>query len=1116
MAKFFIALFGIMIALSPVFAATWYVETNGNDSAAGTNWVTAKKTIQCGVNAAGNGDIVLVTNGEYFLSAQITVSNAVTVRSFKGPDVTIVNGQSSNRCFYLGTDCHLEGFTVNNGYVTNAYGGGVYCVSADNVITNCVIEGNTADMGSGGGVFYGTLNNCVLATNTVGKYGGGAFGSILNNCTLISNTAVYGGGAHGSTLSNCTLNGNSVYDGGGGANGCTLYNCGLTNNSAIYGGGVYNSTLTNSTLSGNTASDGGGAYGGTLNNCTLMNNTATIDGGGAYDSTLNNCTLSGNTAANDGGGARSGTLNNCALINNTATADGGGAYFATLNNCKLSDNTAEAGGGTFFGTLNNCTLSKNTAALGSGNFGSTLNNCIVYYNYGIPQCYSSATMRCTCAPDASSGNGNITSEPLFVDKNGGDYRLAAGSPCINVGDNQYAPTNVTPVDLDGNTRIWSGTVDMGAYENLYVPMTPTNIAASDGIYTDKVQVTWSSATNATGYQVWRHTADMSTSATQIVTTTEITYDDTEAAAGTNYYYWVKSENSYGASAFSSNNTGYRSVSSVSTNRRVLLVGLDNYSPYYGPTPLNTCSNDAVGMRNLFFLGDPSNHWLATNMTLYIDQQATKTAIRGSLNALATASGAGDLTVYVHSSHGGTSGGSNTFICTYDANYTDAELAADLTLFRTDTKVIVILDACYSGGMFKSDGTPESAWLFAERVMEHYRNIQQSRFKRLGPQDPKTLGLNIAFMTACDYDEYSYTSDFYSRYMGYLIQGCSVQSVDTNNNGELSFGELHEYASTNAMAEVPTQHAQSFNPTLLDSTIARIIDPGTTNIIYNDFDGDGTSDVAVFHPGTGHWRIFSLSRSMFLACEDFEWGGPGFKPFDGDYDGDRATDLNVYNTTSGEWRIGSLKRGTVLVSSEFFGGADATPVSGDYDGDRISDAALCQQPDGYWYILSATTGTRLTWGQSHSGAGFIPVSGDFDGDQCNDLAMYHVTQGTWYIFSLAKGADITWGKFWGGTGLVPVSGDYDGDGYSDLAVCESATGLWYIWSLHRDATIAYGIEFGGPSFIPVPGDYDGDGYSDLAVYQPSTGNWYIGSLRRMVMIASGELGGPDYIPVLPTW
>jgi len=651
------------------------------------------------------------------------------------------------------------------------------------------------------------------------------------------------------------------------------------------------------------------------------------------------------------------------------------------------------------------------------------------------------------------------------------------------------------------------------------PAPPSSISASQGTYSNRIDVTWSAAEGTTGYDLWRSYS--TNSAVQICTNLPTTaYSDYNVTAGVNYYYKLKSRNAYGTSSnFSSSAEGYCGVSTVSANRRALLVGIDNYSSSYGPSPLFTCTNDVNGMRDTFFLGDPSNRWSVTNMTCYTDRQATKLTIQNALHNLASASSAGDIAVYLHSSHGGSSGGtpggSNTYICTYDADYTAAELANDLTSFNGETKVIVILDACYSGGMYRLRDGPPPPWRFAEETMEHYQNIRAARLKSQGLAVPKDLGQNIAFMTACNYDELSYCSDFYSRYMGYLIQGCNIQSVDTNNSGQYNFLELHNYATTKSAEDTPTQHGQTYHSSVLENTIARNVgtNPVTVAYIkYNDFDGDGASDLAVYNTATGAWRIGSIRRWLLLAW-DLPWGTSGYRPINGDYDGDRTTDLAVYNETRGLWSIASLSRMAVIIPSASFGGPNLTPVSGDYNGDGIYDFALYQSPDGFWYII-ASTGTPLVWDISLTGTGYITVSGDYDGDKISDAALYNLSRGYWFIMSMA-GTTITWGTKWGDSTMTPVSGDYDGDGYSDLAVYQETTGLWYIWSLKRGAFILNAVKFGGPGFTPVPGDYDGDGSCDLAVYQESTGYWY---LRTVSGSLSGTIpfGGIGWVPVLPMW
>jgi hypothetical protein len=91
------------------------------------------------------------------------------------------------------------------------------------------------------------------------------------------------------------------------------------------------------------------------------------------------------------------------------------------------------------------------------------------------------------------------------------------------------------------------------------PIPPTGVSASDGTYTDKVRVTWSSATGATSYEVWRYTSNSPGSASKISSPdpTGTSYDDTSAVTGTTYYYWVKAKNAGGTSGFSSSALGAR-------------------------------------------------------------------------------------------------------------------------------------------------------------------------------------------------------------------------------------------------------------------------------------------------------------------------------------------------------------------------------------------------------------------------------------------------------------------------------------------------------------------------------------------------------------------------------
>jgi fibronectin type 3 domain-containing protein len=87
---------------------------------------------------------------------------------------------------------------------------------------------------------------------------------------------------------------------------------------------------------------------------------------------------------------------------------------------------------------------------------------------------------------------------------------------------------------------------------------PTNVLASDGTYTNKVQVTWVASSGATSYQVYR--AESAAGAKSLLgSPTGILFNDTTATPGITYFYWVKACKGANCSGFSATDTGWRNL-----------------------------------------------------------------------------------------------------------------------------------------------------------------------------------------------------------------------------------------------------------------------------------------------------------------------------------------------------------------------------------------------------------------------------------------------------------------------------------------------------------------------------------------------------------------------------
>jgi hypothetical protein len=272
---------------------------------------------------------------------------------------------------------------------------------------------------------------------------------------------------------------------------------------------------------------------------------------------------------------------------------------------------------------------------------------------------------------------------------------------------------------------------------------------------------------------------------------------------------------------------------------------------------------------------------------------------------------------------------------------------------------------------------------------------------------------------------------------------------------------------------------------------------------SSFDGDGTTDLAVFRPSSGTWFNQNSTDGGGNAVQ---FGSPGDLVVPGDFDGDGKADRAIWRPSNGLWFI--LLSSNISLAGLPFGQPGDIPAQGDYDGDGKTDLAIFRPSTGQWFIYLIGPGQFqfFTFGTN----GDKPVPGDYDGDGKTDLCVFRPSTGTWFILKSSDGQFSVVG--WGINGDRPVPGDYDGDGKTDIAIWRPSNGVWFI--VKSSGGIA-GDQWGVNGDTPSPGDYDGDGLTDLAVYR--NGAWFIkhlsdGSLQVFFFGLSGDVPIPSgYVP-----
>lgn len=170
---------------------------------AGANEIIVRKdgtgdftSISDAYGAAAFGDTITVGPGTY-VEPFIDVTSPLHLRSESGPDVTIVDGQNTNRLLRLISNVSVEGITFQNGFaatISSAGGAIIIGFSAVVDIQNCRFKANSA--GAGGAVYVTngapgttnvTISDCVFEANEAAgdRFGGGALAVVLGSDALI-------------------------------------------------------------------------------------------------------------------------------------------------------------------------------------------------------------------------------------------------------------------------------------------------------------------------------------------------------------------------------------------------------------------------------------------------------------------------------------------------------------------------------------------------------------------------------------------------------------------------------------------------------------------------------------------------------------------------------------------------------------------------------------------------------------------------------------------------------------------------------------------------------------------------------------------------------------------
>ncbi len=488
---------------SPTIA---YVRPGGNNGNDGLSWQAAKATIQAAIAVAQQaGGEVWAAGGTY--AERITLPAYVYLYGgFSGNEAarsardiaahpTIIDGGGVSPVVMIANAGYLvsalDGFTIQNGghYSSGvipplgggnqiaALGGGIRSRVASPTLANNLIRRNSvgnpfnALFAKGGGIAlyqsHAVMENNTLTENEVLAMDGfgGAIYCVRSLPWIDGNTFLQNHGRRGAAIS-CTnanpwITGNTVKNN-------NMYDWYGLINGAVQGAISLNLSpdflIQGNMIQGNSATGSGAGicvqsnFAGSIRD-NLITGNAAVDphgtggmGGGIYADVPPNAT------------------DNLLIVNNTIVDNSAGFMLGI----------GHQGGGIALSLLTSLppppqppppkiVIANNIVAFNSSGLYETLTYPQLQPTLIRNDVFNTAANYTTVTP----GQTDISVDPVFVNRAGGNLHLGPSSPCIDAGNNSAVPASLT-TDFDGNPRIWDGNrdgnavADMGAYE-VYQP-----------------------------------------------------------------------------------------------------------------------------------------------------------------------------------------------------------------------------------------------------------------------------------------------------------------------------------------------------------------------------------------------------------------------------------------------------------------------------------------------------------------------------------------------------------------------------------------------------------------------------------------------------------------------